>query len=151
RTRDGDQPGSAQITLTAAGISLGTPAYMSPEQAAGDHNVDHRADIYAWGVIAWELLAGHHPFAGKASLQALVAAQMTEIPAVLASVRSDVPSPLSDLIQRCLEKERSRRPASASELLALLEQATSAGSPIARTSSSTHGRRRRPLVGIALA
>jgi serine/threonine-protein kinase len=66
RTHDGDQQGGGQITLTAVGISLGTPAYMSPEQAAGDRNVDHRADIYAWGLIAWELLAGRHPFTGKA-------------------------------------------------------------------------------------
>jgi serine/threonine-protein kinase len=151
RTHDGDQHRGDRITLTAAGISLGTPAYMSPEQAAGDRNVDHRADIYAWGLIAWELLAGHHPFIGKGSLQALVAAQMGETPALLSSVRSDVPRALSDLIQRCLDKERSRRPASASELLAQLDQVTSAGSPIAREPSPTRGRRRGAVVGIALA
>ena len=65
RTQDGDSSGGGHVTLTRAGSSLGTPAYMSPEQAAGDPSVDHRADIYAWGLIAWELLAGRHPFAGS--------------------------------------------------------------------------------------
>ena len=58
--------GTPGATLTEAGISLGTPAYMAPEQAVGDA-VDHRADLYAWGVMAYELLAGEHPFAGKTS------------------------------------------------------------------------------------
>jgi serine/threonine-protein kinase len=151
RTQEGDPAGAAQATLTAAGISLGTPAYMSPEQAVGDFQVDHRADIYAWGVIAWELLAGRHPFSGKGSLQALVAAQVSETPMPLSSVRADAPLALSDLVQRCLEKERGRRPASASELLAQLDQVTSAGSPIARTSSPTHGGRRVSVIAIALA
>jgi serine/threonine-protein kinase len=150
RTHDGDQQGGGQITLTAVGISLGTPAYMSPEQAAGDRNIDHRADIYAWGLIAWELLAGHHPFAGKVSLQALVAAQMTEIPAVLSSVRGDVPPALSDLIQRCLEKERSRRPASATELLAQLEQAISGGTRSAARAPSAESRWRARVIGIVV-
>jgi serine/threonine-protein kinase len=147
RTQDGDQPGSVHITLTATGASLGTPAYMAPEQASGDPHVDHRADIYAWGLIAWELLAGRHPFAGKSSLQALIAAQMGETPAVLSSVRSDVPSALSDLIQRSLDKERSRRPASASELLSQLDQVTSGGSRVPTPVRSTT--RRRVAVGIA--
>ncbi|CAA9361037.1 MAG: hypothetical protein AVDCRST_MAG40-3481, partial [uncultured Gemmatimonadaceae bacterium] len=55
--------------LTQVGTPLGTPAYMAPEQAAGDPATDHRADLYAWGVVAYELLAGRHPFAGKASAQ----------------------------------------------------------------------------------
>jgi serine/threonine-protein kinase len=63
--------------LTVTGSSLGTPAYIAPEQAAGD-NVDQRADIYAWGLVAYELLAGHHPFAHHSTAQRLIAAQIAE-------------------------------------------------------------------------
>ena len=70
-------------------MALGTPAYMPPEQAAGDP-VDYRADIYAWGVIAYELLAGRHPFAGKTSAQQLIAAHMAETPAPIVPIRPDV-------------------------------------------------------------
>ena len=66
--------------ITRAGMSLGTPAYMSPEQALGDPDTDARADIYAWGVVAWELLGGAHPFAGKTTTQALIAAHVAEAP-----------------------------------------------------------------------
>src|SRR5829696_5406459 len=64
-------------TLTQLGTSIGTPAYVSPEQAAGDPNIDHRADIYAFGVMAYEMLAGRPPFHGR-SAQKLLAAQMAE-------------------------------------------------------------------------
>ncbi|MGH7592702.1 MAG: protein kinase domain-containing protein [Gemmatimonadales bacterium] len=125
RTQDGDARGAGNITLTQTGSSLGTPAYMAPEQAAGDPGTDHRADIYAWGLIAWELLAGRHPFSGKTSLQAMVVAQMTETPASLASVRPDVPAVLSELIRRCVEKNVTLRPATAGELLTSLDQVVS--------------------------
>ncbi len=154
RTQDGDPSGGGHLTLTRAGSSLGTPAYMSPEQAAGDPNVDHRADIYAWGLIAWELLAGRHPFAGKSSLQALVAAQMGETPAPLSSVRHDVSPVLSDLVQRSLEKDPTRRPASAMELLAQLDQAASTGSRAApltpAPAPAPANRRRGVLIGGAV-
>ena len=60
----------AGATLTAVGTSIGTPAYMAPEQAVGEANVDHRADLYAWGVMAYELLAEAHPFAMHTTPQA---------------------------------------------------------------------------------
>jgi serine/threonine-protein kinase len=80
---EGPSDGPASRTLTQLGTSLGTPAYMAPEQAAGDPASDHRADLYAWGVVAYELLSGRHPFAGKTSPQQLMAAHFSEVPALL--------------------------------------------------------------------
>ena len=77
-------------SLTATGMSVGTPAYMAPEQAVGDRNTDHRADLYALGVVAYETLAGAHPFRDRTA-QGLVAAHLTEAPAPLRSRRADVP------------------------------------------------------------
>jgi serine/threonine-protein kinase len=107
--------------ITRAGISLGTPAYMAPEQAVGDPSMDHRADLYAWGVVAWELIAGEHPFAGAASPHALVAAHVSDAPMPLGARRPDVPPLLAALVMRCLEKAPDRRPASAMEVLAALD------------------------------
>jgi serine/threonine-protein kinase len=143
RTQDGDPRGDTSITLTQAGSTLGTPAYMAPEQAAGDPDADHRADIYAWGLIAWELLAGRHPFAGKGSLQAMVVAQMTEKPAPLASARPDAPAALCDVVARALEKDPARRPASAGEILAALDQAVSTGSSAASVPKGSRNNSRR--------
>jgi serine/threonine-protein kinase len=116
RTHEG--PGS---TITQMGASIGTPAYMAPEQVAGDPTVDHRADIYAWGTLAWELLGGKHPFAGKTSAQAMLAAHLSETPETLSSVRAGISPALSSLVARCLEKDPSNRPQSATELLSALD------------------------------
>ena len=83
------RPSDAQ-TLTGLGITLGTPAYMSPEQATADPSVDHRADIYAFGVVAYEMLAGEHPFAHRHSIHALVAAHLTEAPRPLEDIERDI-------------------------------------------------------------
>ena len=109
-------------TLTGLGFSLGTPAYMAPEQAAGDPNIDFRADLYAWGVVAWELLAGRHPYADHQTPQALITAQMSEVPKSLEQLRSDVPARLADLVQHCLAKDPTHRPASADDVLVALDQ-----------------------------
>jgi serine/threonine-protein kinase len=93
---------------------------MAPEQAAGDPATDHRADLYAWGVVAYELLAGRHPFAGKTSPQALMAAHFAETPAPLPKA---IPRALAALVARCLAKDPAHRPASANELLAALDMA----------------------------
>jgi eukaryotic-like serine/threonine-protein kinase len=94
KTAAPDGPAGAS-TLTQAGSSLGTPAYMAPEQAAGDPQVDARADLYAWGVIAYELLAGRHPFAGKATTHELVAAHLAEAPRPVREIASGVPPALA--------------------------------------------------------
>ncbi len=110
-------------TLTQAGAGVGTPAYMAPEQAAGDPSVDHRADIYAFGCVAYELLAGRPPFRG-ASAAELIAAQLAATAEPLRSVRPETPPSLAALIERCLEKNPARRPQRASELMDALEAVT---------------------------
>jgi eukaryotic-like serine/threonine-protein kinase len=106
--------------LTLSGLAIGTPAYMAPEQATADPSVDHRADIYAWGVMAYEMLTGLPPFSGKTA-QATLAAQAIEQPERIQKKRSGLPPALADLVTRCLEKRPSDRPQSASELLTELE------------------------------
>ncbi len=129
-------------TLTQLGVSLGTPAYMAPEQAVGDA-VDHRADLYAWGVMAYELLTGVHPFAGKTSAQQLIAAHLSEKPAPLSSRRRDLPAALDTLVMRSLEKEPDARPQSAHDLVAALDTISSRllGGTIAATATRSDRRR----------
>ncbi len=109
--------------LTSVGVALGTPAYMAPEQAVGDLAIDHRADLYALGVVAYEALAGTHPF-GTRSPQELVAAHLTEAPALLATRRSDVPPALAALVTRLLAKDPNARPQSADAVLQALDEVT---------------------------
>ena len=114
------QDPKSDMTLTQAGSSLGTPAYMSPEQVAGDP-IDHRTDIYAWGIIAYELLAGEHPFAGKTSVAQILAAQLSQVPALLTEKAPGIPPLLADLVMRCLSKSPDQRVLSAAALLESLD------------------------------
>jgi serine/threonine-protein kinase len=124
KTRAPEGPaGVLDHALTQLGTSLGTPAYMAPEQAAGDPNADARADLYAWGVIAYELLAGHHPFAGRTSPQQLLAAHLAETPPPLNASSRGVSRPLAALVMQCLAKDPAARPADAGELLTRLSNA----------------------------
>ena len=111
-------------TLTQLGTSLGTPAYMSPEQAAGDPLVDHRADLYSLGCMAYELLTGKPPFADRAPAR-MLAAHISEMPVQVAALRPDVPPALDQLVMQCLEKDPSARPQSGSEVVQVLEGLTS--------------------------
>jgi serine/threonine-protein kinase len=140
KTRESD--GVAAGTITQIGTSLGTPAYMAPEQAAGDPVMDHRADLYAWGVMAYELLAGRHPFADRISPHALMTAHFSETPAPLPAT---IPRALAVLVARCLAKDSAQRPASASELLAALDTALTSGEQTARTPLVTGGEYRRTV------
>ncbi len=90
-------------TITRAGTVIGTPQYMAPEQAAGDPKTDHRADVYAFGALAYEMLAGAPVFAAS-SLAQLTAMHMTEEPAPLSKRRPTVSPRLEDLVMRCLRK-----------------------------------------------
>jgi eukaryotic-like serine/threonine-protein kinase len=109
-------PGS----VTSTNVIVGTPLYMAPEQAAGDSSTDHRADIYALGVVAYEMLAGAPPFSGRTPHQ-LIAAHIAEIPEPLDARRPNVPVALAALVMRCLAKNPVNRPPSAHEVLSELD------------------------------
>ncbi|MEP6834622.1 MAG: protein kinase [Gemmatimonas sp.] len=109
-----DSTGSS--SLTSFGLAIGTPAYMAPEQASGDPNVDHRADLYALGATAFEMLAGRPPFIGR-NAQALLAAHVTQQPEPVNQVRPAVPVGLNSVVMRCLEKHAADRWQHATELL----------------------------------
>ncbi len=121
-------------SLTTAGVALGTPMYMAPEQAVADPHVDFRADLYAVGTMAYEMLTGTPPFTG-ASAQAILAAQVTEAPKPINVVRQTVPAPLALAVMQCLEKRPADRPPSAESLLPTLESlsASSGGATPAST------------------
>ena len=100
--------GDGGSSLTSLGVALGTPAYMAPEQAAADPHVDHRADIYAVGVLAYEMLCGRPPFTAPTP-QALLAAHITQTPDPVSRYRPAVPAQLNALVMRCLEKRAADR------------------------------------------
>jgi serine/threonine-protein kinase len=133
-------------SLTSMGVALGTPAYMAPEQAAADPNVDQRADIYAVGAVVYEMLAGRPPFIGH-SPQQVLAAQVTEIAEPLSRHRPGVPPALEDAIMRCLAKRPADRWQHAEDLLAVLEPlATPSGGHVPTAALPRGGGRR--LAGV---
>lgn len=113
-------------TLTALGTSLGTPAYMAPEQGAGDPSTNHRADLYAFGCMGYELLCGEQPFHGRTPHK-LMAAHMAEKPRPIGERRLDTPPALAALVMQCLEKEPDARPQSAADVARVLDSVTSSG------------------------
>ena len=118
----------AGATLTQLGTAVGTPTYMAPEQAAGDPATDHRADIYAFGCMAYELLAGQPPFPGLPPHKLLVA-HMSEAPRAVTDLRPDCPPTLASLVMQCIAKNPASRPASANELLGRLDAVASTSAP----------------------
>jgi eukaryotic-like serine/threonine-protein kinase len=106
--------------LTNTGMSLGTILYMAPEQAAGDPDIDGRADIYSLGITAYEMLAGTAPFAALGP-RAMLTARLTLAPPPLSKIRRDVPAGLERLIARCLAIDPADRPQTAAELVEALE------------------------------
>lgn len=120
--------------VTSLGVALGTPAYMAPEQASADPNTDHRADIYAFGVLAYELLTGQPPFGGRTP-QGLLAAHVMETPEPVSKRRPGVPAALAALVMRCLEKRPADRPQSANEIVHALDDITTPSGGMEPTSA----------------
>jgi serine/threonine-protein kinase len=125
--REAAPKSAPEDSLTRMGTSLGTPAYMAPEQGAGDPDTDYRADIYAFGAMAYELLAGEPPF-GLRPPHTLLVAHLTEVPAPVTSRRPDTPPGLAAIVMRCLAKDPADRPQSATEILAAMDAGTTTGS-----------------------
>lgn len=117
---EGAAPKKGESMVTSAGISLGTPAYMAPEQILGDR-VGATADVYAFGVIAYEMLANAHPFEGKSTLQEMLAAHVSQMPRALEDLRARLPRWLTTLVMRCLAKTPQQRPETGAALLAALD------------------------------
>jgi serine/threonine protein kinase len=140
--------------ITSAGMAIGTPSYMAPEQLAGDPTADHRIDIYAVGLLVYELLTGESPFTGP-SPAATMAAQLTRIPEPLYQCCPDVPPPLSAIIMQCLAKEPSQRPPTAEALMTALDSITTSSgdikTPATQVLPSVARRRRRITVAAGLA
>ena len=113
--------GSARITMP--GTSLGTPTYIAPEQAAGDPALDHRADLYALGVVAYEMLTGHPPFASR-SPQVVMEAHANRAPEPIGPKRPDAPEYLVSIVMKCLEKAPKDRPSSGNEIARAFDPAT---------------------------
>jgi serine/threonine-protein kinase len=107
--------------IDTAGLVLGTPTYMAPEQATADPNIDHRADIYAVGVLAYEMLTGRPPFGGG-SAQAVLSAHVTQRPDHVLVHRPDLPPELADVVMKCLEKDPADRWQSADEAVRELDR-----------------------------
>ena len=115
-------------TLTEAGVAIGTPAYMSPEQAAGDREIDGRSDLYSLGVVAYQMIAGDLPFQAP-TVPALLMKQITETPMALDRKRPETPVELSQTVMRCLEKDPEDRWPTADALRRALETNTYTAPP----------------------
>jgi serine/threonine-protein kinase len=116
----GASNGGSPSSLTSLGVALGTPAYMSPEQAAADPNVDHRADIYALGALAYEVFTGRPPFTGNTPQQVL-AAHVTQEPDPITMHRDTIPPAVASVIMKCLAKRAADRWQTAAELRSQLQ------------------------------
>jgi eukaryotic-like serine/threonine-protein kinase len=144
--RAADEAGGARMTQT--GMTLGTPGYMSPEQASGDRHMDGRSDLYALGCVLYEMLAGQTPYVaptGAAMLHQHLAAPVPDV----RMLRPDVPEPVARLVSRLLAKTPGDRPRDAGETLRLIESAhlaLSAPAPPSVTPS-----RRAPIAASAIA
>jgi eukaryotic-like serine/threonine-protein kinase len=113
-------------TLTGAGVAIGTPAFMSPEQAAGEREIDGRSDLYSLGVVSFQMLSGDLPFTAP-TVAGLLMKQITEAAPDIRSRRPDVPEDLALAVSRCLEKDPENRWPSADALRRSLESRTVSG------------------------
>jgi eukaryotic-like serine/threonine-protein kinase len=137
--------------LTQMGTSIGTPAYMAPEQAAADPSTDHRADIYSFGCMAYEMLTGRPPFSDL-SPHKLLAAHMGTRPQPVSDLRPDTPAALAEIVMQCLEKDPEARPQRAADIARVLDAvSTGATGPLAAASRPGSFRRGAIMYAVAFA
>ena len=136
--------------LTATGMAIGTPAYMSPEQASGDRDLDGRSDLYSLGVVAYQMLVGEPPFVGNTT-PALLVKHLAEMPVPVGQRRPDVPSDLAMIVMRLLEKAPERRFQTAGELVHALKTGIVPPAPIlASTAGNAPAFNGAPMGGMTL-
>jgi serine/threonine-protein kinase len=140
---------SGDSRLTATGMAIGTPAYMSPEQAAGEREIDGRSDLYSLGILGYQMLTGEPPFSAS-STPAMLVKHISERPVPVEQRRADVPTDLARSIMTLLEKEPQNRFPNASALVAALDT-RSAPAPRAAAPSAppTSARPAEPATGSA--
>ncbi|HEX3160667.1 MAG TPA: serine/threonine-protein kinase [Gemmatimonadaceae bacterium] len=134
----------ADSRLTATGMALGTPAFMSPEQAAGEREVDGRSDLYSLGIVAYQMLVGEPPFVAN-STPALLVKHLSERPRPVSERRADVPEDLASTVMRLLEKDPADRFATADDLVRALDDRTVSVAPMGLVSSRTGASARSPV------
>jgi serine/threonine-protein kinase len=118
---------------TAAGMTVGSPAYMSPEQATGEHEIDGRTDIYGLACVMYEMLASHPPFTGRAA-HLIIAARMSGAARPVRELRPEVPAALDQALSKALERDARNRFRTAGEFFTAL---TSAMQPPAAPTRTT--------------
>ncbi len=126
-------------TLTEAGVAIGTPAFMSPEQASGEKEIDGRSDVYSLGVVSYQMLSGELPFSAP-TVPALLMKQITESPTPIDQKRPDIPRELAQIVMRCLEKEPDDRWPTADALRRALETGTYSPPPARARPPRSSGR-----------
>ena len=126
-------------TLTSAGVAIGTPQYMSPEQAAGEKEIDGRSDLYSLGILSYQMLTGELPF-NAPTVAGILMKQITELPPSLADKRPDCPEDLALAVTRCLETDPENRWPSADALRRALESRVVTGyRPTGQTKAGSRG------------
>jgi len=133
---------SGGVGLTGTGVAIGTPHYMSPEQAAGDREIDGRSDLYSLGVVGYQMLSGELPFSAP-TVPGILIKQITELPEDLSRLVPDCPDDLTASVMRCLEKEPEHRWPTADALRRALESRTPPLAPTRRPVSPRAGTSRR--------
>ena len=120
--------GGIEQQLTGTGIAIGTPAYMSPEQASGERGIDARTDVYALGCVLFEMLAGEPPYTGPTA-QAIIARALTETPRPIHPIRAAVPEALDAVIAKAMAVTAADRYASAADFARALEPSIRSPTP----------------------
>ena len=144
---------TADQRLTETGVVIGTAAYMSPEQAAGERDIDGRSDVYSLGVVLYEMLAGEAPFTGPTA-QAIIARRFTETPRPIRPIRSTVPQEVEEVVMRSLARLPADRPATAAVFAETLDSvrrptAVAATQPTRPAAFPARSQSRRKWVGAA--